>query len=246
MGSDSSRGNGEPIPKRDANDLATVRAAAGIEMPTATARPASPTATPTIEGFAAETPTPEQPSQNTGQVSDAIYYDTLLTPDDIAGGWTYGGFDRINVASFCDAAAIEDTFTPIGWAHGSYSAGSGQWAEQWVVRLTETDAQAAMDYARSTLTCDGFTRISANSNASYWDFEPLEMPALGDDVHAVSVDITYENPIYTPYVGHILFVRKADYVVALMYYGFTIDPELTAYMAGIAVARLDLVTDNSV
>jgi uncharacterized protein YceK len=245
MESGSSSASGEPIPRRDANDLATVRAMAGLDKATPTARGAQSTATATV-ATAVDTPTPEPPSKSLGEVSDEMYYDTLLAPADIASDWTYGNSERMTVASFCDAAPIEETFSPVGWAHGLYSTVRGQWAEQWVVRLTETDAQAAMEYARASLACKEFTRVVDGTGATYWEFNPLQVPAIGDDVHAVQVNITYENPIYTPYVGHIVFVRKADYVVAMMYYGFTIDPELTAYMAEIAVARLDLVTDSSV
>jgi|GEM_PF-4920979 len=243
----SSSGSGEPIPRRDANDLATVRALAGLENATPTPRAAQPTPTATTTPRAPlATATPELPAQNTGMVSDASYYDALLVPEDISSNWTFGDFNGIMTAAFCDNAAIEDAFTPLGWAYGSYSASGGQWAEQWVVRLTESDAQAAMEYARTSLTCDEFSAFSESSGVSYWRFAADDSPQYGDDTHAFSVTVTFENPVYTPLVGSFRFVRKGEYIVSIWHFGFSVDPVATARMTEIAVARLDLVTDNSV
>jgi uncharacterized protein YceK len=237
---------GEPIPRRDANDLATARAAAGLDQMTPTPRTAAPTPTATVAPLADATATPAIPTRTTGLASDAIYYDTLLLPDDITTEWTFGGFDGLGVASFCDAAAIEDTYSPIGWAYGSYSASGGQWAEQWVVRLTASDAEAAMEYARTSLTCEEYSPVDWSDAPSHWTFQPIDAPLVGDDVHAMQVTVTYENPIYTPLVGTIVFARKGEYDVTLMHYGFSIDQSLTGHMMEVAMLRLDLVNDSSV
>lgn len=239
----SSSGSGDAIPQRDANDLATVRALAGLDNVTPTPRRARPTATATRP---AATATTGVPTKNTGLVSDDIYLDTLLMPADISTNWTYGDFGGLLDASFCDAASIDETFTSVGWAYGSYSATGGQWAEQWVLRLTESDAQAAMEYARTSLTCDEYSLDTGAGGISYWALSPVDLPLHGDDIHAVRATVTWKNPAYSPYEGTIVFARKGEYIVVLWHYGFRIDRMLSARMVEVAVARLDLVADNSV
>jgi len=236
-----SSGSGEAGPQRGASDLATVRAQAGIVEPTATERavrptPASRSSTATAESF----------EQNPGYATDESLFDALIAPGDIATTWTFGGDDGIGVAAFCGGLAIEEQFEPIGWAYGSYSAVGGEWAEQWIVRLVEPDAAAAMEYARSALTCDEETLEREAGNDVFWDYEPLDISPIGDEIHALRVDITYENPVYTPMMGNIVFARQGEFVVVVLHYGFSVQPELTERMAEIAVARLELVRDSSV
>lgn len=239
--SSGSSGSDDAGPQRSASDLATVRAQAGIEAPTATQRATRPTQTPRRA-----TATVETREQNPGYATDENLYDALLAPDDIATNWTLGGDEGVGVASFCGSLPIEEQFDSIGIAYGSYSAAGGEWAEQWVVRMLEPDAQAAMEYARASLTCDEETLEQASGNDVYWDFEPLELPQIGDDLYARSVSITYENPVYTPMVGNIIFARQGEFVVVLLHYGFSAQPALTAHMAQVALTRLDLIRDSSV
>jgi hypothetical protein len=171
-----------------------------------------------------------------------------MSPYDITPAWTLGKDDGIGVVELCGAAAIEDQFETLGWAYGSYSASGGEWAEQWVIHLLEPDARAAMDYARSTLTCDAetFEGGAGESDDTTWDYSALELPAAGDDLYALGVTITHANPVYTPMVGSIVFVRQGEYLVILRHYGFQINPLLSAHMAQVAVARLGMIPDSSV
>lgn len=239
--STSESGGGGPVPHRSADDLATVRALAGIEEASPTARIARPTPTPRPP-----TATVESREQNPGYATDEALFDALLMPDDISTAWTLGGDDGLGTASLCGGLPIEEQFKPIGWAYGSYSAAGGEWAEQWVVRLIEPDAQAAMEYARQTLTCDDETFEQDAGNDAYWDYEALDLPTVGDDLHARRVAITFENPAYTPMQGNVVFVRQGEFVVVLLHYGFSAQPQLTAHMAEVAIARLGLVHDSSV
>jgi hypothetical protein len=170
----------------------------------------------------------------------------LLEPRDIATTWTRSGYDGYGALTYCGSPAIEDQFEQLGWAYGSYAAVGGQWAEQWVVRLTEPDAQAAMEYVRSALTCDQYTYDLADGNDIYWDLESLTLPSYGDDQLAMSVDITFQNPVPTPQFGNIVVVREGEYMIVLMHYGFRIDTDVTTQMAQAAVERLGLITDSSV
>jgi hypothetical protein len=234
-------GDRQPVPERSAADLATVRAQAGVDTASPTARAAT------------ATPTPRQPTatvqareQNPGYATDETLFDALLLPQDISPSWTLATADGVGSAAFCGALAIEDQFEPIGWAYGSYSAVGGEWAEQWVVRLLEPDAEAAMDYARTTLTCEDETYPDASGNDVNWDYEPLALAAVGDDLHAIRATITYANPAYTPMDGTIVFARSGEYMVVLLHYGFSTDPALTSLMAEVAVARLELVRDTTI
>lgn len=237
----SASSSGGNVPERSAADLATVRAQAGLEEASPTAHVARPTSTPRPP-----TATVEAPEKNPGYATDESLYVTLLEPGDISTVWTRGGDRGIGVASLCGAPAIEEQFAPIGWAYGSYSAAGGEWAEQWVIRLIETDAQAAMDYARTSLTCDGETFDGGSGSDLHWDYEPLESPVIGDDLYAMRITMTSENPVFTPMVGNIVFARRGEFVVVLLHYGFSIDAELTSHMAEVAVERLGLFNDASV
>ena len=239
----SSDSSGEPVPQRSAADLATVRAMAGLTDASPTARSARPSPTPKTD---VPTATVESRERNPGLASDDSMFDSLITPGDIATTWTRGGYDGFGAASFCGAPAIEDQFEPLGWAYASYAAVSGEWAEQWVVRLSEPDALSAMDYARSTLTCDRYTEDLDTGNDVYFEFEPLDIPPYGDDTYALRVAITFENPAPTPQVGNVVFVRQGEFVVVLFHYGFNTDPLVTARMAELAIARLGLIRDSSV
>lgn len=237
----SQSGDSDDVPSRSASDLATIRAQAGIEPPTPTVRLARPTPTPRPPTATATTR-----EQHTGYATDESLFDALLLPDDISPAWTLGGDDGIGSAAFCDGQAIEDQFEPLGWAYGSYSAVGGEWAEQWVIRMLEPDGGAAMEYARATFSCDRQTIETESGNDVYWDFEPLDAPSIGDDAYALRIAITYENPVYTPMVGTVIFARQGEFVVVVLHYGFRAQPELTEYMATVAIARLDFVRDSSV
>ncbi|HEX5165094.1 MAG TPA: hypothetical protein VFV93_06840 [Thermomicrobiales bacterium] len=235
--------SGDSAPQRSAADLATVRAQAGIEPPTPTMRPPSPTPT-----TPRPTATARTQQRNTGYATDESLYVALMSPDDISPMWTLGNDEGIGLVELCGAAAIEDEFEPVGWAYGSYSASGGEWAEQWVIHLLEPDARAAMDYARASLTCDEetFAIGSGGNDSILWEYSTLNLPEAGDDLYALGVTMTYSNPVYTPMNGSIVFVRQGEYVVVLLHYGFGIDLSVSAQMAQVAVARLDMIQDSSV
>ena len=241
----SSGSSGEQVPQRSASDLATVRAQAGLEDATPTSRARLPTVTATARG-GQPTPTVQQRDQNPGLASDDAMLAALIEPRDIATTWTRGGYDGYGTLPYCGSPAIEDQFEQLGWAYGSYSAVGGQWAEQWVFRLSESDAQAAMDYARSTLTCERYAYELGSGNDIYWDFDPLQLSPLGDDSLALTMDITFQNPVPTPQFGNVVIARQGEYVVVLLHYGFRIDPAVTATMATAAIARIGLIPDASV
>jgi hypothetical protein len=240
-GASDASGDRDLAPERSAADLATVRAQAGVDAASPTARSVPATPTPRQP-----TATVETREQNPGYATDETLFDALLLPQDISTKWTMATDDGIGSAAFCGALSIEDQFEPIGWAYGSYSAVGGEWAEQWVVRLLEPDAEAAMAYARAALTCDDETYPDASGNDVHWDYEPLALAAIGDDLHAVRATITYANPAYTPMDGTIVFVRSGEYMVVLLHYGFSTDPALTAQMAEVAAARLELIRDTTI
>ncbi|HYI15623.1 MAG TPA: hypothetical protein VEX37_09540 [Thermomicrobiales bacterium] len=239
----SGSGGGEDVPQRNASDLATVRAQAGLGPETPTPRMSRPTPTATSTR---PTATVETRERNPGLASDDSMHDTLLEPREIATTWTRSGYDGYGTMSYCGAPAIDEQFAPLGWAYGSYSSATGEWAEQWVIRLSEADAQAAMDYARSALTCDQHTFELGGGNDIYWGLDTLNVPAVGDDVYAQKVNITFQNPVPTPQFGNIIFARQGEFVVVVFHYGFRIDPVVSEKMAAAAVARLGLVRDSSV
>lgn len=236
---------GDQVPQRSPSDLATVRAQAGLDDATPTSRARLPTITATAKS-SQPTATVQRREQNPGLASDEAMLAALIEPRDIATTWTRSGYDGYGTLPYCGSPAIEDQFEQLGWAYGSYSAVGGQWAEQWVIRLSEPNAQAAMDYARSTLTCERYTYELGGGNDIYWDMDPLNLPALGDDAVALAVNITFQNPVPTPQFGNIIIGRQGEYVVVLLHYGFRIDPAVTATMAQAAIARIGLIPDASV
>ena len=234
---------GDDVPQRSAADLATVRAQAGLDDATPTQRTNRPT--PTAK-TSLPTATVESRERNPGLASDDSMFQALIEPREITTTWTRGNFDGYGTMSYCSAPAIDEQFAPLGWAYGSYVSATGEWAEQWVIRLSEPDAQAAMDYARSALTCEKYTFELGSGNDIYWGLDTLSISALGDDLYAQSVDITFQNPVPTPQFGNIIFARQGEFIVILFHYGFGVDPVVTAQMAEAAVARLGLVRDSSV
>ena len=240
-GASDTSGDRHAVPERSAADLATVRAMAGSDAASPTAHAPTPTPTPRQP-----TATSESREQNPGYATDEALFDALLLPSDISTSWTLATDTGIGSAAFCGALAIEEQFQPIGWAYGSYSAAGGEWVEQWVVRLIEPDAQAALEYARTTLTCEAESYPDASGKDVHWDYEPLTLPTVGDELHAVRATITYDNPAYTPMNGTILFVRSGEYVVVLLHYGFSTDSALATHMAQVAVARLEMIRDTSI
>jgi hypothetical protein len=236
---------GDQVPQRSASDLATVRAQAGLDDATPTSGSRLPTVTATAKG-GQPSATVQRREQNPGLASDEAMMAALLEPRDIATTWTRSGYDGYGTLPYCGSPAIEDQFEQLGWAYGSYSAVGGQWAEQWVFRLSESDAQAAMDYARSTLTCERYTYELGGGNDIYWDLDTLQLSPPLDDAVALTMDISFQNPVPTPQFGNIIIARQGEYVVVLLHYGFRIDPAVTSTMATAAIARIGLIPDASV
>ncbi len=233
----------EDVPQRTAADLATVRAEAGLDdaSPTQSVSRPSPTAKSRLP-----TATVESRERNPGLASDDSMFAALIEPREIATTWTRGGLDGYGSMSYCGAPAIDEQFMSLGWAYGSYTSVTGEWAEQWVVRLSESDAQAAMDYARSALTCERHTIELGGGNDVYWGLEAIELALIGDDLFAQSVDITFQNPVPTPQFGNIVFARQGEFIVIVFHYGFSVDDAVTSQMVEAAVTRLGLVDDSSV
>ncbi len=227
------------VPQRNASDLATVRARAGIAESTPTVRAATMTPSPT-QATGTETPDPQR-----GSATDEAMRATLMKPSDISSMWTVGGSYSLATASLCGNPGIEEHFQATGVAHASFSASSGERAEQWVVRMTGADAEAAMEYARTSLTCEEHTQPLQGGSNAYWKFTPIESPLDADDVHTLSVKITYQNPAFTPRMGNVLFARHGEYVVILMHDGFTIQPDLIVRMAQAAMERIEAIADSS-
>lgn len=231
----------DAVPERSSSDLATVRARAGISAPTPTTR--SATSTPSI---AQATATPKPKRQDRGFATDDVMRATLIEPGDISPEWTMGGNYGLGIASFCGEPAIDERFQALGAAYGSFSASKGERAEQWVVRLTESDALDAMEYARNSLTCNEQIQPLQGGSNAYWAFDEIQSSLVADDVHALSVKITFQNPAFTPRSGNVIFARHGEFVVVIVHDGFTIQPDLIVRMAQSAIDRLAAVGDSSV
>jgi hypothetical protein len=227
-------------PQRTAGELATIRAEAGVIEPTPTERRA--TATPTAPPATATASEDSAPVF----VSDPRLAPALLERSDLPTNWTLGRSDGLSIASFCSAVPIEEQFSAPALAYASYSAASGEWAEQWVVQLTESDAIAAMEYARTAMTCDTDKWPLENGDVLNWEFSPLETMPMGDEVYARSFGMRYDNPVYTPMVGNLYFARQGDLVMILAHYGFYVDSATSQRIAEAAVSRLGNVRDGGV
>lgn len=234
-------GTGAQAPRRSASDLATIRAEAGLEDPTPTERAATPTATRPVA-----TSTGATSQLNPGYASDANLLEALIVPSEISTTWTLGKDEGPGVPLLCGAPAIDEQFEPVGWAYGTYSSAGGEWAEQWVMRLTEPDAQSAMEHVRTAMTCDEETLSQTIGNDWYYDYNPFDLAPLGDDVLARKFNLTFQNPAFTPQVGSIVFARTGEFIVIILHHGFRAQASTAERMAAVAVARIELVRDNSV
>jgi hypothetical protein len=226
-------GGGSSAPRRNASDLATVRAMAGIvASPTASSTSLIPATVPPTGADATATTSPTGPQGDPGLVA------VLLSPEDLGTKWTMSGNATEDPGTgHCTGPDVGEQFALQGDAVANYASSDQQWIFQRVLRVADADGPAAMQYLRDALACTDVLREDKGETI-FWTFDDLDFTALGDEMVARKLTITYANPIYTPAQGNIIVVRRGGLIVYLYHIAFRINQMETEVIARRAVDKV--------
>jgi hypothetical protein len=232
-GSAGGASGGKSAPRRDHDDLATVRAKAGLgASPTARSAAMTPAATRVVGSAATATPS------LTGPQGDPDLVAVLLNPDELGTKWAMSGSATEDPGTgHCTGPDVGDQFALQGNALANFASSDQQWVFQRVFRVSDADGPAAMQYLRDALACPEVLRED-DGETIFWTFDKLDFTTLGDEMVARKLKISYANPIYTPAEGNIIVVRRGGLIIYLYHIAFRINPLETEIIARRAVDKV--------